>query len=140
CAPSESTRSRNRDIMKVLLQNPSASDGLSEILIEHFPFVIGRSSRSDRSLPMFFISRQHCQFTVQGETVVLEDMQSANGTFVNGKRIATPTPICHGDQISFGPMGFRVIMEGATLESEKARLAAAANNDASTMMVPQPEK
>jgi len=121
--------------MNLLLQNPSAGGDLAEILIDHYPFVIGRSSSSDRALPMFFISRSHCKFTISGEVVSVEDLQSANGTFVNGKRITTPTPLSPGDQVSFGPLGFKVMLQSVPCTATPSHPVAANQDAMSTVMV-----
>lgn len=125
--------------MKILLQNPSAVDGLGEIMVDHFPYVIGRASNSDRPMPMIFISRYHCRMSLRDHEVVIEDLESSNGTFVNGKRIAAPTPIHHNDEVSFGPLAFRVVMQGLSHETAEAHRVAQTNNDmSSTLMVPGP--
>lgn len=48
------------------------------------------------------VSRRHARFTsVQGGALV-EDLESSNGTFVNGTRVFAPAPLRHGDQIQIG--------------------------------------
>lgn len=131
--------------MKLLLQNPSAMNGMAEICVDHFPFVIGRASDADRSMPMIFISRYHCKLTLRdGKEVLLEDLESSNGTFVNGKRLTSPTLILHNDEISFGPLAYRVIMQAGSHETSEAQHVAQTNNDmSSTLLVPprdQPNK
>lgn len=86
-----------------------ASSG--EICVGQFPFVIGRHSEANHSLPMPFISRRHCQFIRSEEQVLLQDLESHNGTFVNGRRITLPTPIQDGDEVSLGALSFRVILQ-----------------------------
>ena len=41
------------------------------------------------------------EMTASGQWVV-EDLNSANGTFVNGQRLTSPRPLARGDEISFG--------------------------------------
>lgn len=61
--------------------------------------VIGRSPECDLALPATSISRQHARLLrVQGKWY-LEDMQSRNGTFVNGQGIKTRTLLKHNDRI-----------------------------------------
>ena len=43
---------------------------------------------------------------------MVEDQKSANGTFVNGQRISTPTPLQHGDRVTFGGAEFKVEVIG----------------------------
>lgn len=55
------------------------------------------------------VSRRHAVIARQANGYTLEDLASANGTFVNGRRISpdTPTPICHGDELKFGTLILR---------------------------------
>lgn len=48
------------------------------------------------------ISRYHARLTAQGSTFVLEDLGSANGTWVNGIRLAGPAVLRPGDVIGLG--------------------------------------
>lgn len=48
------------------------------------------------------VSRCHMQITHQGDKAVVSDLQSTNGTYVNGQRIAQPVPLHHGDFIRIG--------------------------------------
>ena len=54
------------------------------------------------------ISRQHARISrdAQGQLVV-EDLGSTNGTYVNTKRVSNPLPVKRGDQIKIGA----VVME-----------------------------
>ena len=52
----------------------------------------GRSSRSDFIIDAPLVSRLHCRFTVSPEGVVeLQDLDSTNGTWVNGDRVQRAT-------------------------------------------------
>jgi serine protease Do len=56
------------------------------------------------------VSRRHAVVrTIDGELQV-EDLGSANGTFVNGARVDGPQPLCHGDEIGIGT----VVLEART--------------------------
>ena len=55
-------------------------------LLERDSTVIGRSDDVDISIPDSRISRHHLRIIQEGGEVVIEDMGSTNGTFVNGKR------------------------------------------------------
>lgn len=55
------------------------------------------------------VSRRHAIITPSGAGYNLEDLASANGTFVNGERLApqAPAAIVHGDEIKFGTLILR---------------------------------
>ena len=86
-------------------------DETREISVDHFPFVVGRRSESDFVLPFAFVSRQHCQFTLNGSQILVQDLESHNGTFVNGKQASAPTPLRHGDELCLGPITFRAVVQ-----------------------------
>jgi hypothetical protein len=50
-------------------------------------FVIGRSQNADFSIPHPNLSREHVRFSLKDGEVWMEDLGSANGTFVQGQRI-----------------------------------------------------
>ncbi|MDR3406424.1 MAG: FHA domain-containing protein [Chthoniobacter sp.] len=66
-------------------------------------FVAGRAADADFELSHVEISRQHCRFTWDGKTCMLEDLGSVRGTRVNGHRIEAPTTLNPGDQVGVGP-------------------------------------
>jgi ABC transport system ATP-binding/permease protein len=61
------------------------------------------------------VSRQHASLSVQGDGVVLRDLGSANGTYVNGHRVAAPVLLKAGDKIDIGP--FSLAFDGQALVS-----------------------
>jgi pSer/pThr/pTyr-binding forkhead associated (FHA) protein len=61
---------------------------------------IGRMPDNDVVLPDPYVSRRHCAILVHaGNGCELHDIASKNGTFINGRKIAGPTPINSGDEI-----------------------------------------
>jgi len=95
-------------------------DEAREIVVDRYPFVIGRRSDNDCALPLAFVSRRHCQFILAESQVLVQDLESHNGTFVNGQRASLPLPIHNGDEIYLGPCGFRVVMPAARHETADA--------------------
>ena len=55
------------------------------------------------------VSRRHAIISAQDGGFVVEDLASANGTFVNGRRLQAeaPAPIRHGDELKFGTLILR---------------------------------
>jgi pSer/pThr/pTyr-binding forkhead associated (FHA) protein len=64
--------------------------------------VVGRESGNAVIIGDPEISRKHARFTRQGESYVIEDLGSTNGTFVNQNRLTAPYMLKQGDIISFG--------------------------------------
>lgn len=65
-------------------------------------YVIGRGK--DIALPLndSMASRKHCKVNKFGDDFHLEDLNSQNGTFLNGTLVAGPAKLKSGDQVSFG--------------------------------------
>jgi pSer/pThr/pTyr-binding forkhead associated (FHA) protein len=49
--------------------------------------ILGRTSDNDIQVDSRFVSRHHCQITTGAEGSVIEDLNSTNGIFVQGKRV-----------------------------------------------------
>lgn len=62
---------------------------------------VGRESDNDIQLLDETVSRYHAQLSNMPNVCELQDQSSANGTFINGKRI-TSAMLQHGDEVSFG--------------------------------------
>jgi hypothetical protein len=61
---------------------------------------LGRSGDNDVVVEDAFVSRRHCAILVHlNRSCELHDTASKNGTFVNGSKLAGPTPLKSGDEI-----------------------------------------
>lgn len=74
---------------------------------ESFPinnesFVIGRGSGSDLRLHDEGVSRFHCKLYNEGGRIVVEDLNSRNGTFRNGERVVERRTLAEGDKLQVG--------------------------------------
>ncbi len=63
---------------------------------------IGRASVNDLVLTSDLVSAQHALIDGSGVVAVLSDMNSTNGTFLNGNRVVAPSNLKVGDVIAFG--------------------------------------
>ena len=64
--------------------------------------VIGRNPNSDIVIEDIEVSKNHLTITRKGNTYLVEDQNSTNGTFLNGKKLKKPTTIKNGDLIRLG--------------------------------------
>ena len=64
--------------------------------------ILGRDASSSIAIDVPAVSRQHARIIRYGERFVIEDLRSANGTFVNGILLTAPHALVHGDTISLG--------------------------------------
>ena len=63
---------------------------------------IGRSARNDVCVPDPFASRVHAEVRREGDRYYLQDLGSANGTFLRGARLTEPLPLLPGTRIHIG--------------------------------------
>ena len=71
------------------------------IVLDHFPFTIGRQSDRDLVLPYPSVSRDHAEIVLDDSALFLVDRGSRTGTFVNDRRIQRH-PLVENDLIRFG--------------------------------------
>ena len=64
--------------------------------------LIGRGTEADIRIPDRSISRIHARLEPTPDGLKLEDLGSANGTFVNDVRIGGETRLRHGDRVRVG--------------------------------------
>ena len=69
---------------------------------------VGRAKGSDILLPRNNISKRHARFVDRDDKVVLVDLRSTNGTYVNGRRITAPEVIGPKDKIYIGDFVMKV--------------------------------
>ena len=74
------------------------------LVLEHFPFTVGR--RTDRDLVMADprVSREHAQFIREPDGAYIVDQSSRHGTFVNGERV-NRRKLARNDRVEFGVQG-----------------------------------
>lgn len=92
-------------------QDPGATSlfELEELWVASLPplrgedrLVVGRGLDCDIVIDDETVSKHHASLWWDGRFAVLDDHRSLNGTFVNGRRIRTPTTLQNEDALSFG--------------------------------------
>ena len=78
------------------------------------PVVVGRDRQCDLVIDSPLISREHARLLATPEGLLLQDLRSTNGTFVNGQRIVGDALLRPGDRVSFATFVYR--FTGAALE------------------------
>src|SRR5262249_49659814 len=69
--------------------------------------VLGRHSSADMRVPLPDVSRRHCRFVFTDGHWEVVDLDSLNGTHINGERLTTSV-LCHGDTLRIGNLEFQV--------------------------------
>ncbi len=65
-------------------------------------WIIGTQPNCDIRVKDSVVSGEHCRLTERGESFLLEDLRSLNGTYVAGERITTPRIVRRGDPVTLG--------------------------------------
>lgn len=102
-------------------KNVGASQGTTRVAFEGRAMLFGRREDCDQVLNYPMISGHHARLTRTNDGLVLEDLHSANGTFVNGWRIAVPVLVKPGDVIGLGTFTFTLLDAGGSFESNDLR-------------------
>jgi len=68
--------------------------------------VLGRGERAEIRLEDPFASARHARVYEQGNIVVIEDLGSTNGTYLNEELLETPRPLHPGDRVRIGESEF----------------------------------
>lgn len=90
------------------LIDPSAA---GEIAVVHLPFSIGRGLDNDLTIPDKRISRRHALIKDVDGRLCLVDLESTNGTFLNGQPVRQSV-LTHADTISLGGYTLTVAFDG----------------------------
>lgn len=87
--------------------------------------VIGRSSELDMVLVEDMVSRKHAKITTNGAQIIIMDLGSTNGTFVNGEKVRK-TRLKEGDRILIGTSILKVVVtQQSGVSTSEAREALA---------------
>lgn len=81
------------------------------VAVETDPFVIGRRAGLCLTLRSGAVSHVHAEITSRDGVLWIRDLNSKNGTYVNGDRIVTETALAEQDLIQFADMPFRVLKD-----------------------------
>jgi predicted component of type VI protein secretion system len=70
--------------------------------------ILGRARGNTVRIPSAEVSRQHCRLRMEDGLVLIEDLESINGTFLNGEEVVKPEVVRPGDRLDVGPVTFVV--------------------------------
>jgi DNA-binding winged helix-turn-helix (wHTH) protein len=69
--------------------------------------IVGRDEKASVRLDDPTVSRHHAKIVTDGQSAVLEDLGSKNGTFIGGRPVRKPVPLTSGVQLAFGSVQMR---------------------------------
>jgi pSer/pThr/pTyr-binding forkhead associated (FHA) protein len=92
--------------LKVLGMLVNKKDTSRRFDIDRPSVTLGRAPGNDFVVEHATVSRQHATIKIEGEDLRLYDLGSANGTFVNDKRVREPVTLQDGDAVRLGEAEF----------------------------------
>lgn len=75
------------------------------------PVIVGRSPGADIVVGASYVSGRHARFQLMGDNLFVEDLNSKNGTAVNGRYIKDPVAVRNKDAITVGDVVIRARYE-----------------------------
>lgn len=86
--------------------------------------VLGREKdECDLTFSVTHLSRKHAQLTIINGQLMVKDLESTNGTFVNGERITKEVKLKKGDELRLDALSFTVIGPGGEADKTTVRAA-----------------
>ena len=107
-----------------------ASEPVRHVGVHALPFRVGRRADLELSLPIAAVSKEHAEILEKDGELCVRDLNSTNGTYVNGERVESDRPISEGDLVQFATVVFRVGREskgidGGTIQEDSCDRALA---------------
>ncbi len=109
--------------MRVHLKVVGGKNDGREIRIGVPEFIIGRGEDANLKPTSDLVSRHHCSVKIAGGKVVIEDMKSRNGTFVNGLQLESAHFAKSGDTLRVGRLQFEVVIDPVQSGNKKPKVA-----------------
>lgn len=90
-----------------LVITAGAKEGI-EIPLSSQPLTIGRSSDSGLVIRDDYTSTHHARLMIMNDSWVIQDLDSTNGTFIDGSRVVVPTQVPLNTPIKIGTTSFEL--------------------------------
>lgn len=111
--------------MQVKLKVLSGSHEGKEISVSSEKFLVGRSESCQLRPKSESVSRKHCIIVLKDNKVLIQDLKSRNGTFVNEKRVPSDKAkvLKAGDHLRIGKLSFELVIEHGLQAAKKPEVA-----------------
>jgi pSer/pThr/pTyr-binding forkhead associated (FHA) protein len=98
--------------LSLVVLTPGKMEGKS-IPIQVPQFIIGRDPQCNLRPASALISKRHCAVVVRKNRIFVRDFDSTNGTRVNDRAVKGEQELYNQDQLTVGPLTFRVMLEAS---------------------------
>ena len=109
--------------MQVRLKIMHGSNMGQEVKIPTPKCLIGRGDECHLKPQSDAVSRKHCIIITTENEVVVRDLNSRNGTFVNGERVGEESVLLTGDQWRVGPLEFEMVIEQTVAKAKRPKVS-----------------
>jgi FHA domain len=92
----------------VVVGSPSGEPPEGAVFVLDAVTTLGRDVNNTVVVDDAFASTEHAVLTFRGRTWYLEDLDSTNGSFVNGGRVEGVAPVAFGDELQVGQVRMRL--------------------------------
>jgi DNA-binding winged helix-turn-helix (wHTH) protein len=76
--------------------------GPRELFLAEGENLLGRAPDASPRIGLTTVSRRHARIVLAAGTATIEDLESTNGTYLNGRRLTGPAPLADGDAVGLG--------------------------------------
>jgi pSer/pThr/pTyr-binding forkhead associated (FHA) protein len=109
--------------MHVRLKILQGSNTGKELKIPTPKCLIGRGEDCHLRPNSDAISRHHCVIATSENEVIVRDLKSRNGTFVNEEKVTEEAVLLNGDILRVGPLQFEMMIEQSVAKPKRAKVA-----------------
>jgi pSer/pThr/pTyr-binding forkhead associated (FHA) protein len=109
--------------MHVRLKVVHGANSGKEIPVPAPKCVIGRGEDCQLRTQVDAVSRQHCEIVTLENEVIIRDLKSRNGTFVNGERVNGEAVLLAGDVLRVGPVEFEALIEQTPGKAKRSKVS-----------------
>ena len=96
----------------------SEDQPVQSIRVDGHPFLVGRHPRAALTIPSPTVSNVHAELRLDNDQLLVKDLGSTNGTFVNGVRLESEVALRSGDLLQFAETVFRVTLDAAQFDAK----------------------
>ena len=110
--------------MKVVLELQGQPSNIKKVTVRH-DIVVGRGSECNLRLSAPQISRRHCFLRINADSATITDLESSNGTYLNGTRLSAGKryKLKDGAALSVGPIEFIVRVHSESVSADQLELS-----------------
>jgi len=80
--------------------------------------VLGRGEQVQLRIPLPTVSREHCRIRQDNGAILVRDLGSSNGTFINGEKLTGEETLTAGDRLTLGSVTLTAVVNGEPEEVE----------------------